>query len=140
MQRLLDPRMRSILFGLWCFAWLVVAVLLLMPLRDPPGFSNADLIAHFLLFGALAFGAVGFSRRGAELTLLAMATVAGGVALEFAQGLVPSRTFDILDMGANTLGAMVGYAGALSVLLLLIRPAAEARAKDAAQASTMTSR
>jgi VanZ family protein len=140
MQRLLDPRMRSILFGLWCVAWLVVAVLLLMPLRDPPGFSHADLIAHFLLFGALAFGAVGFSRRGAELTLLAVATVAGGVALEFAQGLVPSRTFDILDMGANTLGAMVGYAGALSVLLLLIRPLAEARAKDAAQASTMTSR
>jgi VanZ family protein len=132
--------MRSILFGLWCAGWLVVAVLLLMPLRDPPGFSHADLIAHFLLFGTLAFSAVGFSRRGMELTFLAMATVAGGVALEFAQGLVPSRTFDILDMGANTLGAMVGYAGALSVLLLVIRPMAEARAKDAAQGSSATSR
>jgi VanZ family protein len=132
--------MRSILFGLWCAGWLVVAVLLLMPLRDPPGFSHADLIAHFLLFGTLAFSAVGFSRRGMELTFLAMATVAGGVALEFAQGLVPSRTFDILDMGANTLGAMVGYAGALSVLLLVIRPMAEARAKDAAQSSSATSR
>ena len=140
MQRLLDPRMRSILFGLWCAGWLVVAVLLLMPLRDPPGFSHADLIAHFLLFGTLAFSAVGFSRRGMELTFLAMATVAGGVALEFAQGLVPSRTFDILDMGANTLGAMVGYAGALSVLLLVVRPMAEARAKDAAQGSSATSR
>ena len=140
MQRLLEPQMRSILFGLWCLAWLAAAVLLLMPLRDPPGFSHADLIAHFLLFGTLAFSAVGFSRRGMELTLLAVATVAGGVALEFAQGLVPSRTFDILDMGANTLGAMVGYAGALSVLLLVIRPMAEARAKDAAQGSSATSR
>jgi VanZ family protein len=128
--------MRSILFGLWCLAWLVVAVLLLMPLRDPPGFSHADLIAHFLLFGTMAFSAVGFSRRGMELTLLAMATVAGGIALEFAQGLVPSRTFDILDMGANALGAMVGYAGALCVLLLVIRPAAEARAKGAAEAAS----
>jgi hypothetical protein len=33
-------------------------------------------------------------------------------------------------MGANTLGAMVGYAGALTILLLVIRPAAEARASS----------
>jgi hypothetical protein len=39
--------------------------------------------------------------------------------------IVPYRTFDILDMGANALGAMVGYAGALTVLLLVIRPASE---------------
>jgi VanZ family protein len=127
MERLLDPRMRSILFGLWCLAWLAVAVVLLMPLRDPPSFSHSDLIAHFLLFGCLAFGAVGFSHRSVELTLLAVATIAGGVGLEFAQGLVPSRTFDILDMGANAFGAMVGYGGALTVLQLVIRPADEAR-------------
>jgi VanZ family protein len=127
MQRLLEPRVRSILFALWCLAWAVVAVLLLMPLRSPPPFPHSDLVAHFLLFGGLAFGAVGFSHRGAELTLLAMATIAGGIALEFAQGFVPYRTFDILDMGANAFGAMVGYGGALTVLQLLIRPAAEAR-------------
>jgi VanZ family protein len=127
MQRLLDPRTRSILFGAWCLAWLVVAALLLMPLAAPPPFPHSDLLAHFLLFGGLAFGAVGFSHRGAELTLLALATAAGGIGLEFAQGFVPYRTFDILDMGANALGAMVGYGAALTVLQLLIRPAAEAR-------------
>jgi VanZ family protein len=41
---------------------------------------------------------------------------------------VPYRTFDVLDMAANTLGAMVGYGGAMAVLLLVIRPAKEARA------------
>jgi VanZ family protein len=126
MQLLFDRRVRRTLFGLWCLAWLIVAVLLLAPLRSPMSVSYSDLIAHFLVFACLAFGAVGFSHRGSELTLLAAATVAGGVALEFAQGVVaPSRTFDILDMAANALGAMVGYAGALTVLLLVIRPAAE---------------
>jgi len=132
MQLLFDRRVRRTLFGLWCLGWLITAVLLLTPLRSPMPMSHADLIAHFAAFAALAFGTVGFSRRGTELTLLAMATVAGGVALELAQGLVPSRTFDILDMGANALGAMVGYAGALAVLLLVIRPAAEARARGMA--------
>jgi VanZ family protein len=132
MQLLFDRRVRRTLFGLWCLAWLIVAALLLAPLRSPMSVSYLDLVAHFLVFACLAFGAVGFSHRGTELTMLAAATIAGGVALELAQGLVPHRTFDILDMAANTLGAMVGYGGALSVLLLLIRPAAEARARGMA--------
>jgi VanZ family protein len=118
-------RARSILFWLWCLAWPVIAVLMLAPLSSPASVSYSDLIAHFLVFGCMAFGAVGFARRGTHLTLLAVATVVAGVVLEFAQGLVPYRTFDILDMGANALGAMVGYAGALTVLLLVIRPASE---------------
>jgi VanZ family protein len=135
MRLLFDHRVRRALFGLWCIAWLVVAVLMLAPLRSPMEVSHADLIAHFVVFACLAFATVGFSHRGTELTLLAAATVAGGVALEFAQGLVPHRTVDILDMAANTLGVMVGYGGGLTVLLLLIRPAAEARqARGAADA------
>jgi VanZ family protein len=135
MQLLFDRRGRRMLFGLWCLGWLTTTLLMLTPLKNPMSVSHSDLVAHFAAFAGLAFGAVGFARRGTELTLLAVATIAGGVALEFAQGLVPSRTFDILDMGANTLGAMVGYAGALTLLLLVIRPAAEARAKGAAEAS-----
>jgi VanZ family protein len=127
MQLLFDRQVRTTLFGLWCLAWLIIAVLLLAPVASPMTLSYADLIGHFLAFACLAFGAVGFSHRGVELTLLAAMTIAGGVALEFAQGLVPYRTFDILDMGANALGAMVGYGGAMTVLLLVIRPAMEAR-------------
>lgn len=134
MQLLSDGRVRKTLLGLWCLAWLIVAVLMLAPVSIPVRVSRGDLIAHFLAYAGLAFGAVGFSRRGTELTLLAAATIAGGVALEVAQGLVPHRTFDILDIAANTLGAMVGYAGALTVLLLVIRPAAEARQAKGADA------
>jgi len=127
MELLLNHQVRRALFGLWCIAWLVVAGLMLAPLRSPVDVSHADLIAHFAVFACLAFATVGFSRRGAELSLLAAATIAGGVGLELAQGLVPHRTVDVLDMVANTLGVMVGYAGALTLLLLVIRPAAEAR-------------
>jgi VanZ family protein len=132
MQLLFDRRVRKTLFGLWCLGWLITAVLLLAPLYSPWTLSHADLVAHFLTFACLAFAAVGFSHRGRELTLLALTTVAGGVALEFAQGLVPQRTFDILDIAANTLGALLGYAGAIAVLLLVIVPAAEARARGVA--------
>jgi hypothetical protein len=134
MQWLFDRRVRRALFALWCIAWLITVALLLAPLSNPINLSHSDLIAHFLVFGCLAFGAVGFSRRATDLTLSGLATVAGGVTLEFAQGLVPYRTFDILDMGANTLGAMVGYGGALAILLLVIGPAADARARGPAGA------
>lgn len=132
MQLLFDRRIRKTLFGLWCLAWLIIAVLMLTPLINPVRVPHSDLVAHFLAYACMAFGTVGFSHRGRELTLLAATTIAGGVALELAQGLVPSRTVDILDMAANTLGVMVGYAGALTVLLLVIRPAAEARARGMA--------
>ena len=92
MQQLSDRRMRKTLFGLWCLAWLIIAVLMLAPVSSPVRVSHGDLIAHFLAFAGLAFGTVGFSRRGTELTLLAAATIAGGVALEVGQGLVPHRT------------------------------------------------
>jgi VanZ family protein len=116
-----------LLFVLWCLAWLIVAALMLAPLSNP--LKVPPLAAHFLVFACMAFATVGFSRRGTELTLLAAVTVLGSAALELAQGLTRYRTFDILDIAANTLGAMVGYACALTVLLLVIRPAAEARAK-----------
>ena len=131
MQWLLDSSTRKSLFSLWCVAWLVIAALMLAPVGSPLPYSYADLVIHFLVFACLAFGAVGFCRSGTRLTLLALGTIAGGIVLEFAQGMTGYRTLDILDMGANSLGAMVGYAGAVTVLLLVIRPAMDTRKPDA---------
>ena len=89
---------------------------------------RTDLVAHFLLFGAMAFGAVGFSRRPGQLACLALATVALGAALEFAQKLVPYRTFDVIDAVANGVGALAGYAAAL--LVLTCDPAGRARGTE----------
>jgi hypothetical protein len=123
MERLLfDPRAKRVCAGLWGAAWLGVAAALLLPLGvSTPG--RSDLVGHFLLFGAMAFGAVGFSRRPGQLACLALATIAFGTALEFAQDLVPSRTFEAIDAVANGMGALAGYAAALLVLYFVIRPA-----------------
>ncbi len=126
MTRSLPPRTRLIFASLWGIGWLVVAILMLMP--APGGVPDgADKVVHFLLFAGLAFGAIGFSHRVGQLAGLALATIAGGTALEFGQRLVGYRTFDLTDATANALGASSGYALAVVVLLLLLRPVDPAR-------------
>jgi VanZ family protein len=122
MKRLLfDRRAKLICATLWGVAWIGAAAALLLPLGLPtPG--RTDLVAHFLLFGGLAFGAVGFTRRAGQLGWLTLTTIALSVALEFAQRLFPYRTFDPVDMVANSIGALMGCSAALLVLYLVIRP------------------
>jgi VanZ family protein len=106
---------------LWCAGWLVVSGLLLLPVRVPAAIGS-DLVAHFALFAAMAFATVTFCHDPLRLTGLAVLTLAGGTMLEVAQGLVPYRTFDLVDAIANTIGVGVGYLAALVVLYLVIRP------------------
>jgi VanZ family protein len=122
MRRLLDPRIRAICFALWCVAWLLVAIALLMPLPVAAP-SRSDLVAHFATFGLMALGAVGFCHQPLRLFGLTFLTMAGAAALEFAQLLSPYRSFDLVDMIANMLGALCGYGLALALLVLIIRPA-----------------
>ena len=119
---LFDRRAIRVCAALWGVAWLGVAAALLLPLGvQTPG--RTDLLGHFLLFGAMAFGAVGFSRRPGQLACLALATVALATTLELAQGLVPYRTVEAIDAVANGLGVLAGYVSALLVLYYVIRPA-----------------
>ena len=122
MDRLFQPATRRTLAALWAVAWLGVAALLLLPLpvSAPDG---TDKVAHVLIFGGMACAAVSFSHRAGRLTGLALLTIAGSIALEFAQRLTTWRTFDLTDIAANVVGATTGYAVALIILLLWIRPA-----------------
>ena len=120
---LLDRRARLVCALLWGLAWLVVAVLMLMPPLSgqvPPG---SDLVAHFLVFGAMALAAVGFSRRPGQLAWLAVLTIALGGAFEYAQSFVPYRSAELADAVANAAGGLAGYGAALLVLYFVIRPA-----------------
>jgi VanZ family protein len=124
MQRLFHPKVKLTFFLMWCLAWLVVAALLLAPL--PSTSAKSAALAHAVLFGGMALGAVTFCHHPGQLTLLTLLTIAGGTALEFAQGLVPYRTFDLHDAVANVLGATCGYLAALAILYSVVRPAASA--------------
>jgi VanZ family protein len=108
-------------FWLWCAGWLVVSGLLLLPVRVP-AVIGSDLVAHFALFAAMALGTVTFCHDPLRLTGLALLTLAGSIALEVAQALVPYRTFDLLDAMANAIGIGVGYLAALLVYYLVVRP------------------
>ena len=123
MERLLfDRRAKLVCAGFWGVAWLGAAAALLLPLGvSTPG--RTDLVGHFMLFGSLAFGAIGFSRRAGQLAWLALTTVALGTLLECAQNLVPYRSFDPIDALVNGVGAFAGYGAALLVLRFVIRPA-----------------
>ncbi len=71
----------------------------------PPGLpARADLVAHVVMHGALS-GALAVGWPGAA----ALRAAAGAaVFLEVGQAQVPGRTFSLLDLSANGLGAAAG--------------------------------
>ena len=71
-----------------------------------------DKTLHFAAYALLAFiPAFGFRlRHGIPL---ALSMILLGIALEFGQSLVPSRSFELADMMANALGVFAGIVVAL---------------------------
>jgi hypothetical protein len=114
------PRWQLLAFAVWCLGWAVVSAALLAPI-DVPAPGRSDVLVHGMLFAAMALAAVSFCPRPGRLVLAALFTLGAGIALEFAQGLVPYRHFDGLDAIANATGSVLGFAGAL-VILYLARP------------------
>lgn len=101
---------------LWLAVWVaMIAVVLfgsLLPAQHlpPPAFDGVDKLQHLFGYAVLAGYAVLLFAH-ARLQLFAMAgLVALGVGIEFAQAaLTATRLADIADVGANTLGALLGW-------------------------------
>lgn len=101
--------------ALWCAlgAAMVLAVTgaTLLPARElpPPPFSGFDKIEHFAAYAAMsAYAGMLFARRRAQ-AIAAAALIALGIGLEFAQAtLTQSRSGDVVDALANSLGALLG--------------------------------
>ena len=99
--------------GLWLALWLLGGVLCivlsLMPAVDLPGPAHSDKIGHFLAYFMLSAWAVWTFRSRRAHLLAALALVALGIAMEFAQAnLTRVRLGDVRDALANTLGVAVG--------------------------------
>jgi glycopeptide antibiotics resistance protein len=95
-----------------------VAIVWLSLTPSPPHveFSESDKVGHVLAYGLLMFW---FAELYARRILFALGFIAMGVGVEFIQGTLGYRTFDVVDMLANTLGVLAGWALAKGVRTLL---------------------
>ena len=93
---------------------MVAAVVWLSLTPSPPklDFSQSDKLGHFVAYGALMLWFAQLYVGSARL-LCAAGFVAMGIALEFVQGALGYRSFDVFDMYANSLGVVLGWAVAL---------------------------
>lgn len=95
--------------GLWAAAVLLVGTLTFGPMTLP---SGSDKAAHFLMYGvggALAAWA-GRKQGSARAAWLSLALVfLTGVADEMHQATVPGRQSDIMDLAADTAGAVLFF-------------------------------
>lgn len=106
------------------WAW-VGAIVWLSLTPSPPkvDFEQSDKVGHFVAYGALMFWFCFLYRKKLSRVCYAAGFMGMGVGLEFIQGMLGYRTYEVFDMYANTLGVLLGWAAALAVL-----PAIRARA------------
>jgi VanZ family protein len=102
---------------LWVAVWLALVALVvagsLLPAAElpTPRIAGADKVQHFIGYAALAGYAVMLFERARGHAAAAVAVVLLGVAIEFAQGeLTQSRRADAVDVLANAIGALAGWA------------------------------
>jgi VanZ family protein len=94
------------------WAW-VLAVIYLSLTPSPPkvDLEGGDKLGHFLAYAVLAFWFCQFYFHKAR-AVYALGFVAMGIVLEFVQGALGYRSFELADMAANALGVAAGWAGA----------------------------
>jgi VanZ family protein len=79
---------------------------------DPSGFEGSDKIGHLLAYGSLMLWFSLLYRSLPARLAYGAGFVALGVVLEFVQGTLGYRSFEVADMAANTLGVLLGWAAA----------------------------
>jgi len=84
----------------------------------PPPSAGNDKLGHFVVYGVLMFW---FAQLYPRRSLYAAGFIGLGIALEFAQGWLGYRSFELYDMLANALGVLLGWAGALLLKKPLFR-------------------
>jgi VanZ family protein len=92
------------------WAWAAAIVWLsLTPAPPQVDFDFSDKVGHFAAYGLLMFW---FARLYQARIAFAAGFIAMGIALEFAQGALGFRTYEVLDMVANTIGVFMGWGAA----------------------------
>lgn len=92
--------------------WALAATIVWMSLTPHPitvPVAEGDKLGHLAAYGTLMFWFAQLHRRPGARLACAIAFVALGVSLEFAQRLTDYRVFEYADMVANAAGVMAGW-------------------------------
>lgn len=81
-------------------------------LAGPPPVPGGDKLGHLVAYGALTFWFAQLIQAKRARAQIMLAFVALGVSLEFVQGTLPYRSYDEMDMIANTAGVALGWLAA----------------------------
>ncbi|HEU5177564.1 MAG TPA: VanZ family protein [Burkholderiales bacterium] len=104
--------MRWIGLGLgWGWAATIVW-LSLTPSPPQVDVQLGDKLGHFAAYGLLMLWFSFLYRRPGAQALYAFSFIFMGIGLEFLQGWLGYRTYDVLDMAANTIGVLLGWVAA----------------------------
>jgi VanZ family protein len=96
---------------------LAAAIVWLSLTPAPPtiDLEQGDKLGHFLGYGALMLWFCLLYARRPVRVAYGVLWIAMGVALEFAQGELGYRTYEVYDMYANALGVLLGWGTALAI-------------------------
>ena len=97
--------------------WGLVAAIVWFSLTPAPpqvDFAYSDKLGHFAAYGALMFWFSQLYKEKTTRICYAGGFIAMGIGLEFLQGALGYRTYEVFDMLANTIGVLIGWALASS--------------------------
>jgi VanZ family protein len=103
---------RACLAAGWGWAAAIVW-LSLTPAPPDIDIAHGDKLGHLAAYGLLMFWFSQLYIRRATRIAYAAGFIAMGIGLEFAQGQLGYRTYEVFDMYANALGVFLGWAAAL---------------------------
>lgn len=96
--------------------WAIAALIAWLSLTPSPpqiDIEHGDKLGHFAAYGTLMFWFCLLYRHRVSRIAYALLWIAMGIGLEFIQGQLGYRTYEVYDMYANTLGVLLGWAAAL---------------------------
>ena len=104
----------------WGLVLLVVYLSLTPHPPEPVSFDHADKFEHALAYAALSFWFCHIYRSASSRLIVIVALVGLGVGLEFVQGWTGYRSFDVMDMLADSVGVLLGWMLVLTPLVRVV--------------------
>jgi VanZ family protein len=98
--------------------WALAALIVWLSLTPSPpkiDIEEGDKLGHFLAYGSLMLWFCLLYARRASRIGYALLWIGMGIGLEFAQGELGYRTYEVYDMYANTLGVLIGWAFSFAI-------------------------